>query len=483
MAVGELFSVLAVKRSTMDSVGMTEKAAITEKPTFAELIKNPGFRYLWINQILVQLAYNTLNFTLLIWVFKLTDSVFANSALLIAMYLPAVLFGIFSGVFTDVADRRRVIIRIDLLLAVATLLFIFIKGSFPLILLNVFFINTLAQFFIPAEGSSIPMVVPKRQLLLANSLFSLTFYGSFMIGFSIAGPILNFFGIDTIFYIGTGLLIIAFLVAQFLPSIRNEHWQTFGKFFSLKNFDRMVVETFFQSKQTFHFIHKNLAVLFAIVLLSMIQGVIGVLAVIISPYMERVLHIHATDASYILMIPLGLGMLSGVVLLGKWGHKKPRRSIVIPSVLAAGIVFILAGLLPWLGQVFQAADFMDRIPRPRYFFRTPSLSGSFAVCAYLLGVAAVSIIVTAQTVLQENTEEQNRGKIFAVLGVMMSALSLIPIILAGFLADIFGPAAIFIWVGLIIVIIGLVGLRPHLFFEKNHLPYRVREFLGLGHWD
>ena len=171
------------------------------KPTFAALIQNPGFRYLWFNQILVQLAYNTLNFTLLIWVYKLTDSVFADAALLFAMYLPAVIFGIFAGVFVDESDRRRIIMRIDFLLAVAMILFIFIKGSFGLILLNTFFINSLAQFFIPAEGSSIPMVVPKKQLLLANSLFSLTLYGSFMIGFSLAGPLLIFFGINTTFLV------------------------------------------------------------------------------------------------------------------------------------------------------------------------------------------------------------------------------------------------------------------------------------------
>ena len=98
-----------------------------DRPTFASVILNRGFRFLWLNQILVQLAYNTLNFTLIVWVFKLTESALAVSFLVMAMYLPAVLFGIFAGVFVDITDRRKVIIVIDFLLALSFLLFILIK--------------------------------------------------------------------------------------------------------------------------------------------------------------------------------------------------------------------------------------------------------------------------------------------------------------------------------------------------------------------
>ncbi|MBI2040419.1 hypothetical protein HYT18_05105, partial [Candidatus Microgenomates bacterium] len=51
-----------------------------KKVSFASVISARGFKYLWINQILLQLAINTLNFSLLIWVYKLTGSNFAVSA-------------------------------------------------------------------------------------------------------------------------------------------------------------------------------------------------------------------------------------------------------------------------------------------------------------------------------------------------------------------------------------------------------------------
>ena len=65
----------------------------------------------------------------------------------------------------------------------------------------------------------------------------------------------------------------------------------------------------------------------------------------------------------------------------------------------------------------------------------------------------------------------------------MAGLSLIPVLISGVLADIFGPTPIFISLGVTIISIGLFGLRPNFFFSKKKLPFKVREFLGLGHWD
>ena len=77
------------------------------KASFTSILKSPGFINLWINQILVQLAYNSLNFTLIIWVYKLTNSNTAVSALLFAIYLPAVILGLFAGVLVDITDRKK----------------------------------------------------------------------------------------------------------------------------------------------------------------------------------------------------------------------------------------------------------------------------------------------------------------------------------------------------------------------------------------
>lgn len=424
----------------------------------------------------MQLSINTLNFALILWVFKLTDSNFAVSVLIISFYLPALLFGIFAGVFVDISDRKKVIIVLDLLLAIAIFLFVFIKTSFPLILLNSFFINTLNQFFMPAESSAIPLIVSKTRLFLANSLFSFTLYGSFMIGYSLAGPVFNLVGINAIFFSGAASLLIAFFLAQNLPKLKVARN---GKDIGGGIIGLTVRETI----KTVKFIRGKLSVAAALGLMVGIQGAIGILAVTVSSYMERVLRIQATDASIFLMLPLGLGMVLGALIAGKFFQTLPRRVVVIPAIMIAGILLFVVGVAPSLARFFNAIDLPERIPHLRYFFNAPSLSSTFALGSFLLGIAAVAIIIPSQTILQESTTDENRGKIFATLGMMMNAFALIPVVLAGVLADLFGVTPIFIGLGIIIFIIGLLALRPTIVFAEHRLPYSIREFLGLGHWE
>ncbi len=453
------------------------------QPTFSEVIKNRGFRYLWFNQILVQLAYNTLNFAMLIWVFQLTGSTLAVAMLMVAVYLPSLLFGMMAGIYVDIADRRKIILVIDFLLALSFLLFIFIKDSYPLILINTFFINTLGQFFVPTESSSIPMLVKNKQLIIANSLFSLTLYGSFMIGFSLAGPIVNYQGMNAIFTIGMLAAIAAWIMALQLPIIQTSSGKKFQSLPSTSEIHQMYRLVINETKTAGLFIKGKVNVLAAILLMAGMQGVIGVLAVVISAYMETVLHIRATDASYVLMFPLGLGMIFGAYLIAKFGHNRPKRYIVIPSLIASGVLFVLAGMMPVLAEFFQAADLPSYIDYPRFFALAPSISTIFAIGSFLMGMAAVGIIVPSQTVLQQNTTEQNRGKIFAVLVVVMNLFAAVVSILAGVFADWLGAATIFAIMGILILPVGLFVHRPGVFFKSSLLPFRVRQFLGLGHWN
>ncbi len=183
------------------------------------------------------------------------------------------------------------------------------------------------------------------------------------------------------------------------------------------------------------------------------------------------------------MLPLGLGMISGALVIGKFFHSIPRRLVVIPAIILAGVLFIGVGVAPDITRALDATELPQKIRHLRYFFNAPSLASTFAIGAYLLGLATVSIVIPSQTVLQESTNAQNRGKILSVLAVLMNAFAAIPVILAGVLSDLFGVRPIFIGVGIVIFIIGVLALKPSLFFDKDHLPLTIREFLGLGHWE
>lgn len=451
------------------------------KGGFRDVIRNPGFVNLWVNQILVQLSYNSLNFALIIWVFKLTDSSTAVSALLFAIYLPAVLLGLFAGVFVDIIDRRNIIVTVNLLLAMSFICLIFVKNYYPAVLILTFIINSLAQLYIPSESSAIPMIVKDSQLLQANSLFSTTLFTTFLVGYGLAGPIIDFFGIDYVFGMGAVVLLLAFMLGSRFPSLSTKpdrdakiliHAFSHGRINELKE---VIIH---EIRETFGMIRGRMSVATSILIMAGVQVIIGVMAVVVPSFLERVLQISATNASYVLIAPLGLGMILGALWVGKRGHRHPRRALVGKSVILGGAILFLMGAIPLIGPIFPHF----RNARPFFFLHQPSQSLFLTIGSFILGAAMVSIIIPSQTTIQESSPKEDRGKVFSVLAVAMSAFSLLPVLFAGALADIFGTLPIFIGLGGIILFTGLFALKPDFFFEKHHLPLKIREFLGLGHW-
>ncbi|MBI2039565.1 MFS transporter [Candidatus Microgenomates bacterium] len=455
---------------------------MTARVSFTSVIKNRGFLNLWINQILVQLSYNLLNFALIIWVFQLTGSSVAVSALIFAIYLPALLLGLFSGVLVDITDRKKIIMMIDFLLSLAFFSLIFFKESYPAILVVAFFVNALGQFYTPAEASAVPIIVKKDQLITANAIFSSTVFSCFLVGFALAGPLINHLGINFVFGLGGTLVSLAFLLSLIFPSIVTApDMQGKKLIWAIRKRHLSTIKEvgLFEILETIHLIRGKLSVLTSVVILALVQLLIGVLAVLMPSFFEKTLQITATDASYVLVIPLGLGIVIGGLVLGRIGQRLIKRIVVARSILFGGLLFFLVGIAP---IIVPAIQHLPR-PKPLPFFYQPPLSAVLVVVSFLLGIVMVSILVPSQTVLQENTPQQDRGKVFATLGVAMSGLSLLPILLAGLLADIFGTTPILMALGAIIMLIGLFGLKPSLFFREEQLPYHVREFLGLGHWE
>jgi MFS family permease len=78
--------------------------------------------------------------------------------------------------------------------------------------------------------------------------------------------------------------------------------------------------------------------------------------------------------------------------------------------------------------------------------------------AFFAGVANAFIFVPSNTLIQEETSDEVRGKIYGALNAMISLLSLIPIIVVGSLADILGIGVVLLMIAISVMIIGVVRL-------------------------
>ena len=119
----------------------------------------------------------------------------------VANTIPAMVLGSLAGVWADRWPKTRLMVSSN---ALRGLLVIFlpicllsgpkwmgISWGYWAVLGMTFLESILTQFFAPAEQACIPLLIPKKHLLAANSLYQATSMGATIIGFALGDPILR----------------------------------------------------------------------------------------------------------------------------------------------------------------------------------------------------------------------------------------------------------------------------------------------------
>src|SRR6266542_3049087 len=189
-------------------------------PRAAGILRNRAFLALWSAQILSQVAANATTFSLIVLVGELTTSNTSSSILILFAIVPAVLFGVFAGLVVDRSDRRRVLVITNALRAAAVVPLLVLGENVAVAYLVNFLVAAITVFFVPAESATIPAIVRKRDLLVANSLFTFTFNGAFLMGFIILAPVMiALSGYQALFVVIASMFGGAALLCLTVPSV------------------------------------------------------------------------------------------------------------------------------------------------------------------------------------------------------------------------------------------------------------------------
>ena len=185
--------------------------------SFRAVLGNYPFLRLWIAQAVSQTANSMVDFSLLLRVGQTVDYhhvAQANTAVsfvILAFSLPAVVFGPIAGAVADRISRRNLMVITNIARAALVLLFLLVQPNWPVQIALAsyytvsFLFGAVGQFFMPAQGASIPALVPRDQLTAANALFNLTFTATQLLGFAILGPLLaQALGVDMLFICDDG---------------------------------------------------------------------------------------------------------------------------------------------------------------------------------------------------------------------------------------------------------------------------------------
>lgn len=433
-----------------------------ERPgTYRDVLSNRRFLALWLAQVLSQIADNFLYFVLIVAVYRTTGSNTAVSGLVLSFTLPALTIGLIAGVIVDRVDKRQVLLLTNVARGLLAIAFIFLTGSLPSVFVLGLITSCFRQLFMPAEAATLPRLLRPRELLPANSLFTLTYNASFIVGFAGAGPLLKIFGTDTVFMVAASFFLVAGALVATLPPVASDPRGDLPD--SALDRSRLVVRELLDG---WAFLRRDRDVTRVMLQLAFAWSLSGITAAIAPGYASTVLGLSEEDAFY-LVVPAGVGVVLGSLAVGRYGARFDRTLLIAGGLLGTGLAVIL---LATYRRVLMEL-LLPRVP-PNLLpeLHPGGLSGFLiAVMAFaaLLGVANAATVIPANTSLQEHTPDELRGRVFSVLNALGNVGSTAPVVVVGILADLLGVGTLMMLIGTGIVLIGILSVLPAV---KRHHP-------------
>ena len=388
------------------------------------LLRNRNFLHLWVSQVLSQLTISILNFLLIIRLFETTGSTIATSMLWVSYAMPAIIVGPFASASLDMTDRKRVLMMANIFQSFVILIYAFTyEGRLFLPYGVVMTYSMLNQFYLPAEASTLPSVVKRKNLPQANSLFFLTQLAALVVGFGTAGFLKITFGFQTSLFVCSVLLFIAFVSVSFLPKL-------VAKDSVPKDVEKAFFKYFEKIKEGYRFIKSNSNVLAPFLVLIGLNSALLIVAVSAPALTESIYSTKVDSAGLLLVVPAAFGgLVSALVIprLLKVGIRK--RHIMQTFMLIISITLIVFALVIPHVVGYQ-----------RYIFGILALG--------IIGFSFVSILIPAQTFLQEVTPDNFRGRVFGNFWFISTVASVIPVLSSGAFSEIFGVRALLTVMGL-----------------------------------
>jgi MFS family permease len=418
------------------------------------VFRNASFLRLWLSQAATQIGGNMVLYGLTVIVVSSTRSNTAVSLLILSFLVPAVLFSAVAGVYVDRYDRRLILIATNVLRGALFIALFLVGDHFALIILLNVLISTITVFFAPAEAAMIPVLLPRSQLLAANGIFTLTLNAAFALGFALLGPlVVNLASPEAVILVVAGLYFLAAVFCFTLPPSPPPSDHPHEGRLGVGEAEKAVESTFAQLREGLTFIGSNRAIGWSLLYLGIAASLVGVLGVLGPDFAQSALGLDAKDFA-VVVLPLGFGIVTGILLLNQYGRDLPRRRVIEGALIALG------ALLAALSVAGPISRLLPRADSPGGFDLTAvtSLLAIVVVIAFFAGIAYGLVAIPSQTQLQEDLPADVRGRVFGVLNMLVSVASFLPIIIVGPISDLVGTTSVILVVALGVLASGVVSV-------------------------
>jgi MFS family permease len=377
------------------------------------ILRQRNFQRLWLGGLISMIGAWILIVGLPFEIYRRTGSTLATGAMVLAYLVPSIFLGSVAGVFVDRWDRKRLMVIINLVLAVALLPLLAIDAlglwvAYAVLLLT----SVLEQLFGPAEGALLPNLLesPDDDLVTANALNGMNNHLARLIGPAIGGIVVATGGLLAVAIIDAATFLVA---AALIGSIRAPHTRAIRtdtlEHEAATAWRRLVVEW----RDGLGLVWRHPVLRAVLVFFAITRVGEGLTATLFVPWTTDVL--GSDSAGYgALLSTQAIGGLAGAVVIGRMGSRIDPLRLLIFGALAFGLIDLVLFTYPVL-----------------FPFIGPALVGMVIV-----GVPGAAMMAGISTLEQTQAADSHRGRVIGAMGAVAGLGSLVGAVAAGFLGEV-----------------------------------------------
>ena len=366
------------------------------------------------------------------------------SFLVLSFTIPSIIFGLYAGVCADRFSQKRIMYLANILRALIVLGYAYLGGALWYIFIAAFLISSAMQFFLPAEAARIPAIVKRENYMAANSLYIFTTYGALLFGYSLAG-VAQLLGEQGQYMFISLFFLIAAISLSFLPYDKGRYIKI-----SMKSIFRGVLRDLSYS---WSIVKERPDIYMPILYLVFGWIAVSVGYVLLPSLANDILNINTVEISHLVIIPAGVGAITGAFIIEGLSKKYNRNKLIALGIFVMGAVGLLIATFPNFRELFYER-FPEFVSSYGLALKIPAIN----ILLFAIGFGAVFVIIPAQTLLQENTKDHLRGRVFGFLSVMINLSTFMPILVIGIIADIINMQNVMILISAIVLLIGFISL-------------------------
>lgn len=384
------------------------------------------FYTIWVGQAISKLTSSVLQFAMIWYLTATTKSGIMLSLSVLMAFLPQGILGLFTGVYIDRFDRKKIMIWADLFIAAVSLVLVFVsfRGQIPpaVILAVLFFRAVGSAFHKPTLGAITPQIVPASELTKCAGYTQGLESVSMIISPALAAILFANWDMNYIVMLDV-LGAIAAVITVLSVSIPKQQVQH-------KNTEIHIIK---ESMEGFQILKSERGML-EIILVTTVYSMALMPVSALFPLMSMEYFGGTSTSASIVETLFSVGFLIGSLVLAKWGGTKNRVYTI------AGSYFMMAFAL--LGT-----------------FILPATAFSiFVFFAWVMGFSGPFYWGTYTPLLQTHFREEYLGRILSISDSIRFIFGPVSLVFSGIIADVWGDEKWFLIAGIAVFICAVILL-------------------------